>query len=148
MKAPSTALLRAFSPFRRVQVPPCLSQSCLAQQQHRADFATSQPRQKRSKGPKTDMRISQSALTFINSSILTSPTSPNPLPPPTPPNPPPTPLGSQPRPPPLDNPPRLATLPIQAAHQTPTRSRTAVQQHVQRLRSLAADRCRWHDGGG
>ncbi|KAK4570178.1 hypothetical protein LTR86_002258 [Recurvomyces mirabilis] len=59
MKAPSTALLRAFSPLWRSEAVPWMARGCLAQQQQQAQFSTTEQRMARKKGggPKTDMRI-------------------------------------------------------------------------------------------
>ncbi|KAK3679487.1 hypothetical protein LTR78_001048 [Recurvomyces mirabilis] len=60
MKAPSTALLRAFSPLSTSEAVPWMARGCLAQQQpQQAQFSTTDQRMARKKGggPKTDMRI-------------------------------------------------------------------------------------------
>lgn len=68
MKAPSTALLRAFSPLFRTEGLPWTARGCLSHtrwqprnaptSQPRADFSSSAPRMARKKGgPKIDMRI-------------------------------------------------------------------------------------------
>ena len=60
MKAPSTALLKAFSPVWRVEGFPWTARGCQWQQQQ-AHFATSESKMARKgKGEKKDMRISES----------------------------------------------------------------------------------------
>ncbi|KAK5118015.1 hypothetical protein LTR62_004059 [Meristemomyces frigidus] len=56
IKAPSTSLLRAFSPLWRAESVPWVARGCIAQQVH---FSTAEQRMARKKGmgPKTDMRI-------------------------------------------------------------------------------------------
>lgn len=62
MKAPSTALLRTFSPLWRSEAPLATVRGCLAQQQQqRADFSSTPANQARNKGIKKDPRISMPA---------------------------------------------------------------------------------------
>lgn len=62
MKAPSTALLRTFSPLWRSEAPLATVRGCLAQQQQqRADFSSTPANQARDKRNKKDPRISMSA---------------------------------------------------------------------------------------
>ncbi|KAM0703187.1 hypothetical protein Q7P35_009125 [Cladosporium inversicolor] len=60
MKAPSTALLRTFSPLWRSEAPLATVRGCLAQQQQqRADFSSTPANQARDKRNKKDPRITQ-----------------------------------------------------------------------------------------
>jgi large subunit ribosomal protein L40 len=63
MKAPSTALLRTFSPLWRSEAPLATVRGCLAQQQQqqRADFSSTPANQARDKRNKKDPRISMPA---------------------------------------------------------------------------------------
>ena len=65
MKAPSTALLRTFSPLWRSEAPLATVRGCLAQQQQqqqqRADFSSTPVNQARDKRNKKDPRISMLA---------------------------------------------------------------------------------------
>ena len=62
MKAPSTALLRTFSPLWRSEAPLATVLGCLAQQQQqRADFSSTPVNQARDKRNKKDPRISMLA---------------------------------------------------------------------------------------
>lgn len=59
MKAPSTALLRTFSPLWRSDAPLATARGCMAQQQQqRADFSSTPANQARDKRNKQDPRIS------------------------------------------------------------------------------------------
>ncbi|KAL1589099.1 hypothetical protein WHR41_02102 [Cladosporium halotolerans] len=60
MKAPSTALLRTFSPLWRSEATSATARGCIAQQQQ-ADFSSTPANQARNKraGPKKDARITQ-----------------------------------------------------------------------------------------
>lgn len=57
MKAPSTALLRAFSPLCQSSSMPWASQGCIARQQTHAFSSTPQRHARNRGGPKTDPRI-------------------------------------------------------------------------------------------
>lgn len=150
MKAPSMALLRAFSPIARSEALPWTARGCLAQPQ-KTNFSTTEQRQARSKnaGPKKDPRISMSchAKSIYHTLKLMPHTSTNPLPPLPPSNPPSPPLLPHPRPPSLDHPPRLATLSRHAASAERTRPGKAVQFHGCRVRSTPAHRCTRPDRG-
>jgi hypothetical protein len=62
MKAPSTALLRTFSPLWRSEAPLATARGCMAQQQQqRADFSSTPANQARDKKNKKDPRISMRA---------------------------------------------------------------------------------------
>jgi hypothetical protein len=62
MKAPSTALLRTFSPLWRSEAPLATMRGCMAQQQQqRADFSSTPANQARDKKNKKDPRISMRA---------------------------------------------------------------------------------------
>jgi hypothetical protein len=62
MKAPSTALLRTFSPLWRSEAPLATVRGCMAQQQQqRADFSSTPTNQARDKKNKKDPRISMRA---------------------------------------------------------------------------------------
>ena len=66
MKAPSTALLRTFSPLWRSEAPLATVRGCLAQQQQqRADFSSTPANQARDKRNKKDPRISMFAWTEL-----------------------------------------------------------------------------------
>ena len=63
MKAPSTALLRTFSPLWRSEAPLATARGCLAQQQQQhADFSSTPANQARDKRNKKDPRISMPTL--------------------------------------------------------------------------------------
>jgi hypothetical protein len=57
MNAPSTALLRTFSPLWRSATPLATVRGCLAQQQQRADFSSTPANQARDKRNKKDPKI-------------------------------------------------------------------------------------------